>query len=170
MIPLDSPRWAELCQCYGPASNVPALLTRLAEFPPEEIPLVDPWEGLWMSLYHQGSVYPASFAAVPHIIRLGLGAPDRVTHGFFCLPASIECARVVGKIAVPDDLRPAYEEAWRTMPSLVAACVHREWDDAFGRSALSALALAKGFSDVGQALLDLDPDVFPDFHDWILNR
>ncbi len=52
--------WGRLSHAYGPAADVPALLARLS---PE--PVTDVWEKLWSRLCHQGTVYPASFAALP---------------------------------------------------------------------------------------------------------
>ncbi|MER7759198.1 hypothetical protein [Streptomyces sp. NPDC097619] len=52
--------WQELSHAYGPAGDVPALLARIdAERDPEL------WSELWSALCHQGSVYSASFAALP---------------------------------------------------------------------------------------------------------
>jgi hypothetical protein len=68
MLPLDSPRWSELKHAYGFASDVPGLLSQLVAFPAEATYQDEPWFTLWSSLYHQGDIYPASFAAVPHIV------------------------------------------------------------------------------------------------------
>ena len=52
--------WHTLHDAYGPADAVPTLLSRLR---PEG---TDPaWKELWSRLCHQGTVYPASFAALP---------------------------------------------------------------------------------------------------------
>jgi hypothetical protein len=55
--------WGQLRHAYGTASDVPALLARLA---PE--PEADVWEELWSRLCHQGAVYSASFAALPPLV------------------------------------------------------------------------------------------------------
>jgi hypothetical protein len=67
-LPLDSPRWSELDHAYGKAAGIPALLRHLESFPPSS-PDDEPWFSLWSALAHQGDVYPASFAAVPHVVR-----------------------------------------------------------------------------------------------------
>lgn len=65
MVDLGSPRWRELLDAYGPATELPALLGRLADG--EKSVALE--ESLYGALWHQGDVFTASYAAVPHIIR-----------------------------------------------------------------------------------------------------
>ena len=130
ILALDSPRWLELTHAYGPATDIPPLLRDLEGFPKSR-GSDEPWFTLWSSLCHQGDVYPASFAAVPHIVRVLASAPTRADASFFQLPACIEIARFRKSIAVPSDLHEAYVGALRQMPALVAAAAAREWDGGF---------------------------------------
>ncbi|MFF2616567.1 hypothetical protein [Kitasatospora sp. NPDC058046] len=57
--------WSRLHHAYGSAEDVPALLDRIAAEPSAEL-----WNDLWSALCHQGSVYPASFAALPWLADL----------------------------------------------------------------------------------------------------
>lgn len=52
--------WSALKHAYGNAADVPALLARLSPDPDAGV-----WEELWSRLCHQGTVYSASFAALP---------------------------------------------------------------------------------------------------------
>ncbi|MER5618550.1 hypothetical protein [Streptomyces sp. NPDC002215] len=52
--------WPQLSHAYGSAEDIPALLARIASEPKPEL-----WNDLWSALCHQGSVYSASFAALP---------------------------------------------------------------------------------------------------------
>ncbi len=52
--------WSQLSHAYGSAEDIPALLDRIASEPKPEL-----WSDLWSALCHQGSVYSASFAALP---------------------------------------------------------------------------------------------------------
>ncbi|CAM5533959.1 hypothetical protein [Streptomyces narbonensis] len=52
--------WPQLSHAYGSAEDIPALLARTASDPEPEL-----WNDLWSALCHQGSVYSASFAALP---------------------------------------------------------------------------------------------------------
>jgi hypothetical protein len=68
MLSLDSPHWRELQHAYGSAADIPPLLRALESLPPSA-GREEPWFTLWSALAHQGDVYSASFAAVPHVIR-----------------------------------------------------------------------------------------------------
>jgi hypothetical protein len=57
--------WHALHDAYGPADAVPTLLGRLTPEAADSI-----WEELWSRLCHQGTVYPASFAALPRLDSL----------------------------------------------------------------------------------------------------
>lgn len=63
--------WSQLTHAYGSAENVPGLLDRLTTSPDEQS-----WDDLWSALCHQGSVYSASFAALPWLANIG-DSPDR---------------------------------------------------------------------------------------------
>jgi hypothetical protein len=84
MLLLQSPQWSELKHAYGSAKNIPALLQQLEGFPTSE-GTNEPWFTLWSSLCHQGDIYSASFAAVPHIVRVLASAPDRADSAFFSI-------------------------------------------------------------------------------------
>jgi hypothetical protein len=52
--------WTTLKHAYGSAADVAALLDQLSPDPEASV-----WEELWSRLCHQGTVYSASFAALP---------------------------------------------------------------------------------------------------------
>jgi hypothetical protein len=170
VIPLDSPQWRELKHAYGPATDTPQLLRDLERFPVSD-GRAEPWFTLWSSLCHQGNVYPASFAAVPHIVRVLATAPARAGFDFFLLPACIEVARSRKSVPVLQDLSAPYAEAISNLPILAgAAAVEREWDDSFLCSVLSAIAVAKGHLGVAEAVQELTPEVAEEFLEWFRNR
>src|SRR3954470_2420881 len=127
MIPLDSPRWSELQHAYGSAADMPPLLRQLESFPSSD-GNSEPWFSLWSALCHQDDVYTASFAAVPHIIRVLASDPMRADFSFFQLPACIEIARARDEFPIPADLRQPYTEALQRFPVLVGAAATRQWD------------------------------------------
>ncbi|MET7533353.1 hypothetical protein [Streptomyces goshikiensis] len=55
--------WSRLTHAYGSAEDIPALLERIASDPASEH-----WNDLWSALCHQGTVYSASFAALPWLV------------------------------------------------------------------------------------------------------
>ncbi len=60
--------WASLEHAYGPATGVPGMIDGLSSANPAD----RTWaiSGLEASIHHQGSVYPASTAAVPFLVKL----------------------------------------------------------------------------------------------------
>lgn len=68
MIELGDPRWEKLSHAYGSAADIPELLRQLAGATGPKIRYdSEPWFTLWSSLCHQGDVYDASYAALPHL-------------------------------------------------------------------------------------------------------
>ncbi|WP_445277460.1 hypothetical protein [Streptomyces sp. DSM 41033] len=60
--------WSQLSHAYGSAEDIPALLDQIASEPSPER-----WNDLWSALCHQGSVYSASFAALPWLADVANG-------------------------------------------------------------------------------------------------
>jgi len=169
MLELDDPRWAELRHAYGPASDTPSLLLRL-DNTSISIGVEEPWFTLWSSLAHQGDVYSASFAAVPHIVRVLARATAASDLSFFQFPAWVEICRQRKGVPIPDYLSEAYFSALRELPNLVAAAATQEWDDAFLACALSAIAAAKGHISIAEAALELDTETAEEFMKWFRER
>jgi hypothetical protein len=160
MLSLDDPSWNELQDAYGHATGIPELLRALALSPsPTSSYQDEPWFSLWSSLCHQGNVYIASYAAVPHIVQIACEAKVPIAFSFFQLPAAIEIARATGHgPQIPD----AYADDYRRAISRLIECVnlHRDepWDQSMLLSATAAQAVAKGHIEVAEALLNLDDD------------
>jgi hypothetical protein len=151
------------------ASDVPHLLRQLETMPPfngEE----EPWFSFWSSLAHQGDVYSASFAAVPHVVRILAQAPNQADFSYFQFPAWVEICRQKKSVMIPQELEADYYSALNQLPSLVAAAADREWDEALLSSALSAIAAAKGNGKVAEAIQELNASVAEEFMDWLFNR
>ena len=165
MLGLDDPRWRELTHAYGAAGDIPALLRQL-EYLPAPIGDAEPWFSLWSALAHQGEVYPASFAAVPHVVTALARSPEKADATYFHFPAWVECCRVRQGMEVPRELAEAYQSALSRLPLLVAEASRRPWtDDGFMQCALAAIAAAKGQTLVAEAVLELDQDVAQSFLD-----
>lgn len=169
-VSLDSDEWSELQHAYGSAADVPALLHAIEAFPVQEEFDSEPWFTLWSSLYHQGRVYSASFAAVPHIVRVLSTAPSRATFDFFLLPACIEVGRVANETAVPEKLNDAYFEALAELPRLAADAARKGWDAETCMAALAATAAATGQHLLAQLLIEMSEDDIPFVLDSLRNR
>ena len=165
MLRLDSPRWSTLQHAYGSAADTPQLLRQLKDLPSSEAD-AEPWFSIWSSLAHQGDVYSASFAAVPHVIAALANAPTKADHSFFHFPAWVEICRQKKSVLVPDDLSAAYSNALAQLPSLVEKAAEGDWDEPLLSCALAAIAAAKGYGFIAEAVLEMNSEVAEDFLKW----
>ena len=166
MLDLESPRWSELQHAYGGAGDIPALLRQLVSTPSSSNDS-EPWFSLWSALAHQGDVYSASFAAVPHVVRALAASPITADHSYFQFPAWVEICREKTGTEIPSDLRQAYEEALAELPRLVASASVRAWEPGFLACTLAAIAAAKGQPAMAEAALELTPEVAQQFMSWL---
>jgi hypothetical protein len=161
MPSLDSPAWQHLLHAYGPTTDVPDLLRQLAESLGPHLSYKDePWYSLWLSLCHQGDVYIASYAAVPHILRIALLTKGPIDSSFFQLPACVEIARASGRgPALSRDSADAYLNALVTTPDCVHAHSAESWDEGMAQCVAAALAVSKNHTRLANAIVMLDPDM-----------
>ncbi|MCL2091159.1 MAG: HEAT repeat domain-containing protein [Micrococcales bacterium] len=82
--------WTAVSHAYWDAADVPAMLAALAAG--QDVGPDSPVGDLWGSLYHQGTVYPASTAAVPFLARLAAAGAE-----------AKECLLQLGAMAQSDD-------------------------------------------------------------------
>jgi hypothetical protein len=169
LLSLDSPKWAELEHAYGKASDIPGLLRQLEALPVSEGEK-EPWFSLWSSLAHQGDIYSATFAAVPHVVNFLSQAPSKADFSYFQFPAWVEVCRQKNSVPIPTELEIDYFAALAKLPSLVAAAADRKWDSGFLCCALSAIAASKGFGSVAEAVLEMNPEVAEEFMKWSFSR
>jgi hypothetical protein len=169
MLSLDSPRWSELDHAYGSAADIPALLKQLDQLPSSE-GNNEPWFSLWSALAHQGDVYSASFAAVPHVVRALASSPLAADFTYFQFPAWVEICRCKQSVAIPDDLRSSYFEALSQLPALASVAAARPWDADLLSCVLSAIAASKNQPVIAEAALELSPEVAKEFLQWFHNR
>ena len=158
MLALDDPRWSELQQAYGQAAGIPKLLSEL-KASENHFDQKERWRSLWSSLCHQGDVYTASYAALPHIVQIAGDANSTVSFDFFLLPTSIEIARFNGKgPEVPSFLNVSYQSGLKMLMHNAIAHQAKAWDEAMTLSIAAALAVAKGHHRVAEAIANLDDD------------
>jgi len=169
MLSLDDARWGELKHAYGNASDIPELLKQLSTLP-AAIGEVEPWFSLWSSLAHQGDVYSASFAAVPHVIAALAENPMKADSTYFQFPAWVECCRANKGVPIPDDLMWDYKEALSQLPYLVAKASTRPWDEGFLQCAFGAIAAAKGQASVAEAVMELNSETAEKFLEWFFDK
>lgn len=170
MLDLSSQSWGELSDAYGTAEKIPELLQQLSSLPSDEGD-AEPWFSLWSALAHQGDVYPASFAAVPHVVAALAKAEEAPSDVYFHFPAWIEICRHKSAVEIPAELKVAYFDALQRIPGLVANAAKGQWTGAFSACALSAVAAAKGQHDLAEALLEMhSKEIAQEFLEWCHDR
>lgn len=161
MLALGDPRWGQLSHAYGQAHDIPELLRTLAaDTNPAKTAGSEPWFSIWSSLCHQGDVYDASYAAVPHIVHLAVEAEDPIDFSFFQFPAAVEIAREQKRGPnIPLDLVDAYYGAIAALGEAIAKHRREMWDKDTLLSVLSALAVTKGHHRISEAIMNLDDNL-----------
>jgi len=102
------------------------------------------WEELWQELYHQGDVGEASYAAVPHIVRI-YRQQGVLDWNPFALVAAIDLARDQGdNPPLPEWLSHSYESAIDQLAHLGLIELSRAAEDITVRCILGILAIWKG--------------------------
>lgn len=93
--------WSQLKHGYGNAADVPALLAKLSPDPRASV-----WEELWSRLCHQGTVYSASFAALPVLVDVAERWKPRDRSQLLALASSILASNDVHRASRDDVLGP----------------------------------------------------------------
>jgi hypothetical protein len=104
VLELDSPRWSQLRHAYGPATNTPSVLRRIYAGADEHA-----WEELFGAVVHQGSVSPAAYAALPHVVAAAEARRPSERIMFLVFAGSV--AEGIDAEPVPADLISDYETA-----------------------------------------------------------
>jgi hypothetical protein len=116
------------------------------------------WQELWNELHHQGDVGHASYAAVPHLVRIHAahGVPD---WNMYALVATIDNARRNGRNPdLPPYLRESYEAAWRRLSELGLRELATAEDPTLVLSIIAVLAIAKGQLTLGRLAIEFTED------------
>lgn len=154
MLDFEDKRWTELLGGYRVAYDPRPALTRL-----EAGRNMDGvWSELWNGLHHQGDVDTASYAAVPHLVRIhrARDVPDWNTYALLGVIAI--ASRAPRNPAIPMWLREGYDTAWAEIVGLAVHDLARSSEVLLTRSALGVIALARNLARLGEAALRFDED------------
>ena len=152
MLQLDDPRWKSLDGGYRIPYDASATL-RALERADDPKPV---WDQLWEELHHQGDVGVASYAAVPHIVRIAK-LRELGDWNVFGLAITIECARLAkGNPSLPDWLRQGYSSAWRELVAFAIERLATETDEITIRQIFGVIAIGKGFVQLGRLVSEFD--------------
>jgi hypothetical protein len=112
--------WSALHDAYGPATDIPAILAALTPDPGCEA-----WNELWSRVCHQGTVYPASYAALPYLRDLAAKWPPRDRVAPLVLAGAIVVSTDAVGFATPavvghqaDLIRELHDLALETLPCI----------------------------------------------------
>ena len=152
MLKLDDSRWDGLEGGHRtPYDPRPALSRLDSDADPAPV-----WEEFWEHLHHQGDVGQASYAAVPHLVRI-VELRRIEDWNLYALAATIELERTsLGNPSLPDFLAPGYERAWERLFEMARAALSSAGDSVTFRCLLATIAIAKGDLRRGRFLLDFD--------------
>jgi hypothetical protein len=154
MLALDDVRWKQMTGGYkGPYDPRPALVLLESNGADETA-----WDELWSELHHQGDVGEASYAAVPHLVRIYRkhGRPDWNT---YAIVATVELARdSSGNPPVPEWLAGGYRRALDDLAAVALAQLPDAADSETVRSMLAIVAIWKGARTYGHVLAELTED------------
>ena len=169
MLPLNDARWSTLSNAYGASSHIPRLLADAEKLPEDSGRDVEPYFSLWSALCHQGDVYAASYAALPHLVRIVEENPDKFRWTLLLLVHAIEVARSEGRgPIVPEGLSEPYKMALARLPAIAGGLLTGDHlNELELRVILAACASAKGFASIGEAISELTPAITVRFlEDW----
>ncbi len=129
MLDLDSTKWTELEHAYGNAGDTPDLIRAIAS---EQSPNYDDggaWNDVYSSLFHQYSIYSATYAAFPHIVRVTLNGTLQQRMATLIVAGQI---RVFGNsdTPIPEELLPDFESAMKRVESSSLDIVRAAWPNA----------------------------------------
>jgi hypothetical protein len=159
MLSLDDKRWSDLKGGYRLPFDQRPLLLKL-----ESGTDVDAaWEELWEEVHHQGDVGEASYAAVPHLVRIYRqpGIPDWNT---YAIVACIELCR--GKRSNPELPKWLEEDYFHAIEDLAVTGVaefERVKEPEVIRGILIVLAISKSARTYGKLLLEYSEKELLDF-------
>jgi hypothetical protein len=154
MLSFDDNRWNDLTGGYRMKWDPRPLLAQLESEQTRDTA----WRDLCEQLHHQGDVGEASYASVPHLVRIHrkgfLDASN--TYAIFAI---IELARGEGtNPKVPNWLEEDYFGAIRELPDIAAAEISRTQEPDAIRAILGVIALAKGLRMHGRFLVKYSED------------
>lgn len=116
------------------------------------------WKDLWQGLYHQGDVGEASYAAVPHLVRIHKSR-GKIDWNTYAIATSIELARNVGNNPdVPLWLRQGYEDAINRLSMIGLGELPNANDKETIRSILAILAIWKEARAYARIIIDYSED------------
>lgn len=154
MFGLDDDRWAGLTGGYRTNFD-PRPMLAILETGGDTTAA---WDELWEGLHHQGDVGEASYAAVPHLVRIHRNQ-SVAEWNTYAIVTIIELARTDGENPeVPAWLEEDYFHAIAELAAIGTAEVLVAEEPEAVRAILSVIAIAKGLRTHGKFLVAYSED------------
>jgi hypothetical protein len=154
MLSLADNRWNNLTGGYRMKCDPRPLLAQLKSEQTRETA----WHELWEELHHQGDVGEASYASVPHLVRIHR-TDGTVDWNTYAMVAIIELARGKGNNPeLPTWLEEDYHRAIRELAEIGAAEIRHADEPDTVRAILSVIAISKGLRTHGRFLVEYSED------------
>jgi hypothetical protein len=150
MLGLDDKRWKDLEGGYRERFDPRPMLSKLEANRDTK----SAWHELWEGLHHQGDVGAASYAAVPHLVRIyrGHGSIDWNT---YAIVAVIDLAREEQRNPpIPKWLEQDYKQAIQDLAVVGAGEILRAKETEEIRAILAVLAISVGARTHAKFLVD----------------
>jgi hypothetical protein len=159
MLSLDDNRWNNLAGGYRMKCDPRPLLAELESEQNRDTA----WHELWEELHHQGDVGEASYASVPHLVRIHRKS-GRADWNTYAIVAIIELARGKGNNPeVPKWLEEDYLRAIQELAEIGAGEIWRTEEPEAVRAILGVIAIAKGLRTHGRFLVEYSEDELLEF-------
>jgi hypothetical protein len=163
VLPLDDPKWKHLAGGYRTAYDASALLGRFERGD-------NVWDEVWNELHHQGDVGEASYAAVPHLVRIASLAQSR-DFNLWSFISTIEIERHrKSNPPLPEWLSESYAVAWANAFRLAVRDLADATDADTIQALLGAIAIAKGNLKLGALIAHLDSselnEILEEYYAW----
>lgn len=152
MLPLDDPKWCSLRGGYRVPYNPAGALRQLYAGVNQNAA----WSELWQGLHHQGDVGEASYAAVPHLVRIQRDRGE-LRWDAYAMLATIEVERHrASNPPIPDWLLAPYEAAWSSLRTVALRDCANATEPLAVRAIVGVLALCKGLREIGTIVSQFD--------------
>jgi hypothetical protein len=156
MLSMDDRRWEALLGGYRTPYDPRRALAKLQSGTND----ARVWEELWNELHHQGDVDQASYASVPHLVRVHRERPT-ADRNVYDIVAVIGLARKRGNNPdVPTWLDPSYFQAIQDLANPGWAEIQDASDQELigGVFSIIAIAIAKGVLTYARFLVEYSED------------
>ncbi len=154
MLSFDDARWNNLTGGYKTPFDPRPSLRELER----QHDAATAWEELWEELHHQGDVGPASYAAVPELVRIRRSGTV-ADWNLYAMVAIIELARTESNNPeVPDWLRDEYFRSIQELAEIGTKDILSAEQTETKRAILSVIAIAKGLRTHGKFLVEYSED------------